>query len=318
MLALWQANFISQLLKNHGLDVTLSVIKTTGDMVQDRFLHEIGGKGLFIKELEEAMRAGRADLAMHSLKDLPVRLPEGFKLAAILERHTATDCIIFRQDTYKTLGITSNSPLGPDDLRKLGPLKVATSSLRRQALLTGLASGIEAKAVRGNVDTRLKKLEDKANGWDALVLAEASIERLDFKGLALHRLDPTWFVPCAGQGALAVETPTISAFLPTIRKINCPATELFTSIERQVLRALGGDCTMPFGCLVARDPSAPGHILGRVVVLDMTGREARAAVSLPEQSLENGETITQMLLAGLRADGVNDRLAALGLSQRIS
>lgn len=314
-LALWQANFIADLLKAEGLNTELSVIKTTGDIVQDRFLHEIGGKGLFIKELEEAMRRGEADLAMHSLKDLPVRLPDGFQLTAILKRHSVCDAIIFRKSLYDRLGLSPGETLNSSHVKSLGPLRIATSSLRRQALLEQLGSGIIVKPIRGNVDTRLKKLESE--DWHALILAEASLERLNIKGLCAHRLDPQWFIPCAGQGAIAVETPSDSPYLADISKINCTATNLHVSIERAVLKALGGDCTMPFGCLVQKDARAEGSTLARVIVLDLEGRSACAMHSLSDHKLGDGSGLVSILLEKLKADGVNKILETLKITQRV-
>lgn len=326
-LALWQANYIKDLLYKEGVQTELSVIKTTGDIVQDRFLHEIGGKGLFIKELEEAMMRGHADLAMHSLKDLPVEIPQGFRLAAILKRHVATDAIIFRSDVYAQLNLSPGRVLGAEELKSLGPLKIATSSLRRRALLEELRSGIKCEAIRGNVDTRLRKLEDGANGWDALILAEASLERLGLKHLLSHRLDPKWFIPCAGQGALAVETPDPTPYANDIQKLHCWETGFCVTIERSILKALGGDCTMPFGCLVSKDDTKPDTLVGRVVVLDLEGRSTCAVHTkhLDQRFYARNTEYLQIvmtefknkLLNQLKERGVNDILARLKIEKRI-
>ncbi|MCX6126999.1 MAG: hydroxymethylbilane synthase [Proteobacteria bacterium] len=315
MLALWQANYVADLLRAKGLEPTLNIIKTTGDVVQDRFLHEIGGKGLFIKELEEAMKAGQADLAMHSLKDLPVNIPEGFVLPAILKRHSACDAIIFKKDLYKGLGLTSGETLTAQHIKALGPMRIATSSLRRQGLLEQLKSGIIIQPVRGNVDTRLRKLEEQ--NWSALILAEASLDRLSIKGVHAHRLDPSWFVPCAGQGALAIETIDNSYLLETLRQLNCSETFLHVSIERSVLRTLGGDCTMPFGCLVQEDGRQPGNLLGRAVVLDLEGASACAIHTMPRSEIQDGLEMSRALLAKLESAGVRDVLKRLKISHRL-
>ena len=314
-LALWQSNFIADQLKQLGVAVELSVVKTTGDQVQDRFLHEIGGKGLFIKELEEALKAGKADLAMHSLKDMPVQQPKGFALTAILKRHCVTDLIIFKPTLYQKFGLTPGATLGAKELKALGPMKIATSSLRRQALLEQLNSGISVQPVRGNVDTRLRKLEEQ--DWHALILAEASLDRLSLPKNTAHRLDPMWFVPCAGQGAIAVETLENMPARSEIAKLDCQDTRLQITIERAVLQALGGDCTMPFGCLVQPDPRHDGAWLGRVVVLDMQGNSATASHSMMGHMIGDGRSFAAKLLEGLRAKGVNDILRRLGISRVI-
>lgn len=314
-LALWQSQFIADQLNQLGQPVELNIVKTTGDQVQDRFLHEIGGKGLFIKELEESLKAGTADLAMHSLKDMPVQIPKGFRLAAILKRHAVTDVIIFKSSLYEKLSVTPGATLGAKELKALGPMKIATSSLRRQALLEQLNSGIVVQPVRGNVDTRIRKLQEQ--DWHALILAEASLDRLGLSKLTAHRLDPMWFVPCAGQGAIAIETLDDSSALATIGALDCAKTRLQISIERTVLQALGGDCTMPFGCLVQPDARHDGYWLGRVVVLDMQGNSAMATHSMMEHLIGDGHTFATKLLDGLRSNGVNDILRRLGISRVI-
>lgn len=314
-LALWQSNFIADQLRKRGLTVELSVVKTTGDQVQDRFLHEIGGKGLFIKELEEALKAGKADLAMHSLKDMPVQQPKGFLLTAILKRHSVSDVIIFKPSLYQKFSLTPGATLGAKELKALGPMKIATSSLRRQALLEQLDSGISVQPVRGNVDTRLRKLEEQ--DWHALILAEASLDRLNLPKQTAHRLDPLWFVPCAGQGAIAIETLEDMPMAAEVAALDCSETRLQITIERAVLQALGGDCTMPFGCLVQPDPRNEGYWLGRVSVLDMQGNSATATHSMMGSMMGDGKSFAAKLLDGLRSNGVNDVLRRLGINRVI-
>ena len=314
-LALWQARFVAEQLTRKGLDVELNIIKTTGDAVQDRFLHEIGGKGLFIKELEEAMQAGKAHLAVHSLKDLPAVIPSGFTLAAVLPRHAVSDVIIFKQSVYERLNLEVGSIVTAKVLAGLGPMRVATSSLRRRALLERLGSGISVMPVRGNVDTRLRKLEEQ--DWHALILAEASLDRLSINGVARHRLEPEWFVPCAGQGALAIETPEHSPILEVIRSLQCPASRLQIDVERRVLATLGGDCTMPFGCLVQDDRESGDGVTARAIVLDMQGKAATAVVRLKREAVGDGTSLVTELLDGLRATNVNQVLATLDIPHRV-
>lgn len=314
-LALWQANFIADQLRKLGQPVDLSIVKTTGDQVQDRFLHEIGGKGLFIKELEESLKAGQADLAMHSLKDMPVQTPKGFKLAAILKRHSVADVIIFKPSLYEKISISPGMVLGAKEMKALGPMNIATSSLRRQALLEQLESGIRVQPVRGNVDTRLRKLVEQ--DWHALILAEASLDRLGLPKQTAHRLDPLWFVPCAGQGAIAVETLDTCPKSDLIAKLDDAETRLQIEIERRVLHALGGDCTMPFGCLVQPDLRHEGHWFGRVVVLDMQGKSALASHTMKVEVIGDGRSFAAKLIDGLRENGVNEILRRLGINRVI-
>lgn len=275
-LALWQANYVASLLEKRGLKSELSIIKTTGDRVQDRFLHEIGGKGLFVRELEEALRAGTADLAVHSLKDLPARVAQGFTLAAILPRHLPHDALILNPKTLARLKLPAGEILSRAELEQLGPLTVATASLRRQSLLKALKNPIELVPIRGNVDTRIRKLNE--GDWDGLILAGASLERLSLRHLPHKLLDTDWFVPCAAQGALAIETTADSPYKEAIAALSDPRTFACASLERRVLEALGGDCTMPFGAFFAYDAKEK-KTRGQALVLDYEGGEVRSELS---------------------------------------
>jgi hydroxymethylbilane synthase len=315
-LALWQARFVSQQLHTLGLNVSIQTWKTTGDMVQDRFLHEIGGKGLFIKELEDAMRQGSAHFAVHSLKDMPANIPTGFLLAAVLKRHQSSDIIIFKSSLWSRLGLQPKSIVSANTLNQLGQLNIATSSLRRQALLKSACPNIITTPIRGNVDTRLKKLETEGQ-WDAIILAEASLERLDIQDVHAHRIDPEWFIPCAGQGALAIEAPASSPILNRLVQLECPDTRLAVNVERAVLARLGGDCTMPFGCLVSRNLTAPNCLDGRAIILSNHGHYARASVSIDTDHADAENLLIEALIKGLREDGANTILQSLGLPVRI-
>ena len=314
-LALWQANYVAGLLRERGPESGSKTWKTTGDVVQDRFLHEIGGKGLFIKELEEAMAADKADFAVHSLKDLPARIPEAFELAAVLKRHLSSDVIIFRGDVWERLGIAPDTLMTAGVLRSLGPLTVATSSLRRQALLTESCPVIKTIPIRGNVDTRLRKLETE--GWHAIILAEASLERLGITNVRAHRLDPEWFIPCAGQGALAIETRAKSPAASAVKALECASTRRAVNIERSILARLGGDCTMPFGCLVTNDPRQPDYLLARAVVLSSDGKSAKAVKSMSMGTGDIERSMEEAIIAELRKNGANEILASLGINVRI-
>lgn len=301
-LALWQAHYVSDLLRRQNVEAELHIVKTMGDRVQDRFLHEMGGKGLFVRELEEALRGDRADLAVHSLKDLPAKLPEGFMLPAILKRHIPNDVIIFHPKKDHMSKLSKAPLIGREAFAKLGKLTIATASLRRQSLLRGLKTGINMVAVRGNVDTRIRKLEE--SDWDALILAGASIERLGLTGLPHKLIDLEWFTPCAAQGALAIETTVTSPLVEVISKLKDPRTYACATLERKVLEFLGGDCTMPFGAFVVYDESLK-KTQARAVVLDYEGEEVRVELSFSESPEHLPiDATAQKILQALEAAGV--------------
>ncbi len=186
-LALWQARHIASCLEKLGVETRLEIIKTTGDKITDVPLAQVGGKGLFTKEIEEALLAGTIDLAVHSLKDMPTGLPAGLTLAAIPEREDPRDALIGRP------------------LNELRPgSKVGTSSLRRAAQLHALGRGLVIENLRGNVDTRLRKLDE--GQYDAIVLAAAGLRRLGWADRIRELIEPSVMCPAVGQGALAIET----------------------------------------------------------------------------------------------------------------
>jgi len=230
-LALWQAEHVRALLtQRFGLPVQLLGMTTRGDQILDRTLSKVGGKGLFVKELETALAEGRADLAVHSLKDVPMELPGGFVLAAVLEREDPRDALVSNHhDSLAAL------PQGA---------RVGTSSLRRVVQLLAQRPDLRIEPLRGNLDTRLRKLDE--GHYDAIVLAAAGLKRL---GLA-HRIR-AWFavdemVPCAGQGALGLEVREQDADLcERLAGLVHQPSLLATEAERAVSRALGGSCSMP-------------------------------------------------------------------------
>ncbi len=188
-LALWQANHISSLLREHGHTVEIEIIHTTGDKITDVALAKVGTKGMFTKEIEEALAAGRVDLAVHSLKDLPTELPPGFELAAITRRENP--CDVFVSKNYARI----------EDLPPKA--RVGTSSLRRQAQLRTVRPDLDIQPLRGNVDTRLRKLEEGQYG--AIILAAAGLNRLGKTALVRQVIAAEVMCPAAGQGALGVE-----------------------------------------------------------------------------------------------------------------
>ncbi|ACG79814.1 porphobilinogen deaminase [Phenylobacterium zucineum HLK1] len=206
-------------------------ITTTGDRVQDRRLLEIGGKGLFTKEIEEALMDGRIDCAVHSMKDMPAELPEGLCIAAIPEREDPRDAFISR---------------GPERLEDLTEGAIlGTASLRRQAQCLHRRPDLEAKLLRGNVETRLGKLE--AGEYDAILLAYSGLRRLGLGHLPKSLIDPKEAPPAPGQGALAVETRAADRDLPWAQALRCRPTTLAVAAERGALIALEGSCRTPIG-----------------------------------------------------------------------
>jgi hydroxymethylbilane synthase len=311
-LALWQADFVTQKLAVLGVQANRLIVKTTADRVQDRFLHEMGGKGLFVKELEEALLDGRADLAVHSLKDMPAALPHGFQLSAILSRHASTDLLIFRKEVGERL--KPSAEISSDEIQSFGSLVVGTGSLRRQALLKKYAPQIKTQGVRGNVDTRLRKLDE--GQWDALILAEASLDRLSLKeGRVVSRLSPSWFIPCAGQGALAIEARAHDAFGDWLRTLGDPLTTLAVEIERGVLLRLGGDCMLPFGCIVRPDGTS---LRGEAAIFSREGDVAGAqhVAPMPKDLDRNSfrDSFIDHLVKGLKSTGGASIMEKLGLT----
>lgn len=225
-LALWQAHWVQQQLAALGYSSRIEIIKTTGDKITDVPLAQVGSKGLFTKEIEEALLEGRADLAVHSLKDLPTELPAGLILAAIPAREDPRDALVGRR--------LAELPAGA---------KLGTSSLRRAAQLRKIRPDLRIEPVRGNLDTRLRKLDD--GQYDAIVLAAAGLNRLGWADRIAEILEPAIVCPAVGQGALAIETR--AAGLPACQELNHPPTAWAVTAERALLGALGGGCQVPIG-----------------------------------------------------------------------
>jgi hydroxymethylbilane synthase len=228
-LALWQARWIQARLENFGVECRLEIIHTTGDKITDVPLSKVGTKGLFTKEIEEALLQGTIDLAVHSLKDMPTDLPDGLTLAAIPEREDPRDALVGAR------------------LKDLAQhARVGTSSLRRAAQLRSVRPDLEIENIRGNVDTRLRKLDEKQ--YDAIVLASAGLRRLGWENRITEFLDPNVMCPAVGQGALAVETRDDGGQGQDIcRRLDHRETRIAVTAERAVLAALGGGCQVPIG-----------------------------------------------------------------------
>ncbi|MFZ0732051.1 MAG: hydroxymethylbilane synthase [Candidatus Sulfotelmatobacter sp.] len=238
-LALWQANHISAMLRERGHEVEIEIIHTTGDKITDVALAKVGTKGMFTKEIEEALADGRVDLAVHSLKDLPTELPAGFEIAAITERQDPRDAFCSRH--YSSV----------EDLPK--GARVGTSSLRRQAQLKAIRPDLGMHPLRGNVDTRLRKLEQ--GEYDAIILASAGLKRLGKTELIQQIIPAGIMCPAAGQGALGIEIRAGDAkSREWLAFLNDPNARAATTCERALLNSLGGGCQVPIGAFAeARD-----------------------------------------------------------------
>ena len=235
-LAMWQAEHVKALLESRlGWQVELLGMTTQGDQILDRSLSKVGGKGLFVKELEVALSEGRADLAVHSLKDVPMDLPEGFALACVLEREDPRDALVSNQ-------FASLADLPPGAV-------VGTSSLRRLVLLKALRPDLQIEPLRGNLDTRLRKLDE--GQYAAIVLAAAGLKRLGLAARIRQTFEPTEMLPAAGQGALGIEVRADRAdLLAALGTLAHQPTWLAVTAERTVSRARGGSCSMPLAAFV--------------------------------------------------------------------
>jgi hydroxymethylbilane synthase len=276
-LALWQAHHISDLLRALGHEVELEIIKTTGDKLLDVALAKVGTKGMFTKEIEEALAEDRIDLAVHSLKDLPTGLSPGFEIAAITRRENSQD--VFCSSKYASI---SDLPRGA---------RVGTSSLRRQAQLKALRPDVEIFPLRGNVDTRLRKLS--ADEYDAIILAAAGLNRLGKTEFVKQVIPKDCMCPAAGQGALGIEiragdaaTRQLLAFLDDAD------ARASTTCERALLNKLGGGCQVPIGA-AAEVHNGRIHLDAIVAKPDgsMILRESRDGDDAEKLGSEVGETL---------------------------
>src|SRR5262245_51079383 len=238
-LARWQANWArARLEQSHpGLEIDLKIISTRGDRELALSLPKLGqlGKGLFTKELEDEMLAGTIDIAVHSLKDLPTEMPPGLHIAAISEREDVRDALVARS------GITSFDDLPAGSL-------IGTSSLRRQAQIRAFRRDLRMEPIRGNVDTRIRKVED--GGFDAVVLASAGLRRLGYEQRITQYIDPDLILPAVGQGALAIQTRAGDTEIDRLAAaLNHEPTERACRAERAMLLGLGGGCLVPIAAL---------------------------------------------------------------------
>ena len=295
-LALWQAEHVAGLLRDAhpGLAVTLLPLVTQGDRILDRPLAAIGGKGLFIKELEAAIADGRAEIAVHSMKDVPAALPDGFVLGAVLARADPRDALL----SLRYAGLAA-LPRGA---------RVGTSSLRRQCILSAARPDLEIVPLRGNVDTRLRRLDDGA--FDAIVLAAAGLARLGLAARITEYLDPGVSLPAVGQGVVGIECRTGPALAAALAPLEHGPTRVCLTAERAFAAHLGGSCQSPIAgyARLAGDVLHVDGLVGapdgsRVLRDALTGRPADAATlgaELAERLLSAG---AGALLAELRGAG---------------
>ena len=298
MLAMWQAEYIKGRLKALYPDCEVEILgmTTRGDQILDRTLSKIGGKGLFIKELEQALQDGRADLAVHSIKDVPMELPEGFALAAIGERASPFDAFVSNQ--YARL---EEMPAGAI---------VGTSSLRREAQLRAKFPHLTIKPLRGNVQTRLSKLDN--GDYDAVILAAAGLQRLGLDGRIREILSPADSLPAAGQGALGIEIAARRTDLADIlRPLNHEETAACVTAERALARALGGSCQVPLAAYCVMEDGLltlnglVGHPDGSVIIEASTQAPAAYADAL-------GRAVAKRLAD----DGAEELIAAVLAEQQ--
>jgi hydroxymethylbilane synthase len=252
-LALWQANFVrDQLAERQRVTAEIVIIKTSGDKFQESAIGQMGLKGVFIKELEDALLDGRVDLAVHSMKDVPTELPGGLQISAITKRDEARDCLVARRGEKL------------DELKS--GARVGTSSLRRQSQLRHYRHDLDVRDLRGNVDTRIRKLD--AGDFDAIVLAKAGLDRLGLGGRATEVLDPTVMLPAVGQGALGIETRADDGeTIGIVRDFDDVEARPCVTAERALLAELQGGCQVPLGAW-ARIGAGELHIDATVLSVD--------------------------------------------------
>lgn len=292
-LALWQANYVKSMLEHHHpeLKIELVTMTTQGDKILDTPLAKVGGKGLFVKELETGMLEGHADIAVHSMKDVPVEFPEGLHLPVICQREDPRDAFV--SNTFKTL----------DDLPQGAIL--GTSSLRRQSQIAALRPDLKIKDLRGNVNTRLQKLDD--GEYDAIILAAAGLKRLEFEERITQFIDTDVCLPAIGQGAVGIECRTDD---DRVNNLIAPLTDNKTLIrvlaERAMNQRLQGGCQVPIAGYAEYEK---GIVILRGLVASVDGKQIiRADIAGPP---ENAEELGLVLAEDLLSRGADKILSEL-------
>ena len=291
-LALWQAEHVKALLEGLGHTVTLLGMTTRGDQILDRALSKVGGKGLFVKELETALETGAADLAVHSLKDVPMALPEGFELACVMEREDPRDAWV-SPHCAGVADLPPNAVVGTSSLRRVVLLREALARLGR--------SDVRIEPLRGNLDTRLRKLDE--GQYQAIVLAAAGLKRLGLHDRIRQIFEPDAMLPAAGQGALGIEVRShradVAAALAPLAHL---PTWLSVAAERAVSRAMGGSCSMPLAAF-SRWQGEVLHIEAAWGEEHGTAPLVRASAQAPVATLAQAEALGQGVAAQLCAAG---------------
>lgn len=283
-LARWQAEHVRQRLEAAGASAGLEVVSTEGDRRRDRPLQSGEGKGLFTKDLEQALLEGRIDAAVHSLKDLPTELPDGLVVAAVPKRADARDVLVTRDRAWRTLGDLPDGAV------------VGTSSLRRVAQLRGVRADLEMVSIRGNVPTRVRKVREGRAGFRAAVLAAAGLERLGLGQEIAGYLDPLVIMPAPGQGAIAVEVRAGSAAHEVVRSIADAAAEVGVRAERALLASLEGGCLAPIAAYVEEGEGGALRLYGRVIALDGCVSLTGSQVIDPDRPERSGERLARALV----------------------
>ena len=302
-LALWQAEHVQALLQALGHRVQLLGMTTKGDQILDRSLSKVGGKGLFVKELEVALDEGRADIAVHSLKDVPMDLPEGFVLACVMEREDPRDAWV--SPVCATLAeLPSGAVVGTSSLRRLVLLREALDALGRK--------DVRIEPLRGNLDTRLRKLDD--GQYHAIVLAAAGLKRLGLSERIRHIFEPVESLPAAGQGALGIEiradrADLLAALAPLVHQ----PTWLRVAAERTVSRAMGGSCSMPLAAYAHWHATDAGRLQLDAAWGDPEGlqRVVRVSRQAEVQDLAQAEALGQRVADALRVAGAQPPAATV-------
>jgi hydroxymethylbilane synthase len=283
ILARWQAEFVhKQLFQLTGVEAEIIIIKTSGDKMQQAPLTQIGGKGIFIKELEEALLEESIDLAVHSVKDIPTETPGRLSFPAVCRRDDVRDCLVSNNGT-----VLANLKQGA---------RVGTSSLRRQAQLRHFRADLDIRELRGNVDTRLRKVESGA--YDAIVVSKAGLDRLGWSRRITEPLATEISLPAVGQGAIAIQSRVKDQEAAEIlEKLDHPETRTEVIAERALLAALHGGCQVPLGAWARIER---GELVMEAVVCSVDGVRyvRRKASALPEQAVQLGEQMAKLLIEG--------------------
>jgi len=300
-LALWQAEHVKALLEALGHSVQLLGMTTKGDQILDRSLSKVGGKGLFVKELEVALEEGRADIAVHSLKDVPMDLPDGFALACVMEREDPRDAWV--SQVCATLAeLPPGAVVGTSSLRRLVLLREALDALGR--------SDVRIEPLRGNLDTRLRKLDE--GQYHAIVLAAAGLKRLGLSERIRHIFEPVESLPAAGQGALGIEVRADRAdLLAALAPLVHLPTWHRVAAERTVSRAMGGSCSMPLAAYAHWDAADASCLQLDAAWGDPEGQQRMVRVSQQAvvQDLAQAEALGQRVADALRAAGARPPVA---------